>query len=94
MANQRLRNALAAAGLTQPALAEKVEVDPKSVERWITRNRTPHASTRARVAQILGHEESYLWPALLGTEQSRTATASGQGHGAGAALAVTQWRAW
>jgi hypothetical protein len=29
MANQRLRTALAAAGLTQPALAERVQVDPQ-----------------------------------------------------------------
>ena len=76
MPNQRLRSAFAPAGLTQPGLAERVEVDAKSVERWITQDRTPHASTRARVAQLLGHDETYFWPRLLGTDQSRDATTS------------------
>jgi transcriptional regulator with XRE-family HTH domain len=76
MANQRLRTALAAAGLTQPALAERVQVDPKSVERWITQDRMPHATTRARIAQVLGQEETYFWPGLLSTAQSRSATQS------------------
>src|SRR3712207_6539270 len=74
--NQRLRNALAAAGLTQPALAERVQVDAKSVERWITQDRMPHATTRARVAQVLKQDETYFWPRLLSTEQSRNATES------------------
>jgi transcriptional regulator with XRE-family HTH domain len=74
--NQRLRNALAARGLTTAALAERVQVDGKSVERWITQERMPHPATRARVAQVLGHEETYFWPRLLGSEQTRNATNS------------------
>lgn len=74
MPNQRLRNALVGAGLTQATLAERVEVDAKSVERWITQDRTPHATTRARIARVLGHEETYFWPQLLGTTESRNAT--------------------
>ena len=74
--NQRLRNALVSAGLSQAALAERVEVDPKSVERWITQDRLPHATTRTRVAHVLGLDESYFWPSLLGTEQIRNATNS------------------
>lgn len=76
VSNQRLRNALIAAGITQPALAERVGVDAKSVERWITQDRLPHATTRARVAGFLGQDETYFWPALLGTEASRDATQS------------------
>lgn len=76
MTNQRLRSALVAAGVTQPALAEQVGVDAKSVERWITQDRLPHATTRGRVARYLGQDETYFWPALLGTEQSRDATQS------------------
>ncbi|MHA6752242.1 helix-turn-helix transcriptional regulator [Dermacoccus nishinomiyaensis] len=63
--NTRLRAALDAAGLTRAQLAEAVEVDPKSVERWITRGRLPHAATRLRVAQAVGADETYLWPALV-----------------------------
>jgi transcriptional regulator with XRE-family HTH domain len=76
MVNQRLRNALVAAEITQPQLAEKVGVDAKSVERWITQDRVPHATTRTRVSRVLGQDETYFWPALLGTEQSRNATES------------------
>lgn len=74
--NQRLRNALAATGLTPAALAQRVQVDSKSVERWITQERTPHATTRARVAQVLGHDETYFWPRLLGSVETRNATNS------------------
>jgi transcriptional regulator with XRE-family HTH domain len=76
MPNVRLRNALIAAGITQAELAEKAQVDAKSVERWITQDRLPHPATRARVANALGEDESYFWPALLGTEQSRATTQS------------------
>jgi transcriptional regulator with XRE-family HTH domain len=54
-----------ARGLTNSRLAEAVEVDPKSVERWITQDRQPHARTRAKVADVLGRGETYLWPGLL-----------------------------
>ena len=74
MTNQRLRNALVSAGVTQATLAERVEVDAKSVERWITQDRMPHATTRARVARVLDQEETYFWPQLLGTVESRNAT--------------------
>ncbi len=35
MPNERLRAAMAAGGWTYSALANKVEVDPKSIERWV-----------------------------------------------------------
>ena len=74
--NQRLRNALVSAGISQTTLAEQVRVDAKSVERWITQDRLPHPTTRGRVAQLLGLDETYFWPSLLATEQSRNATTS------------------
>ena len=74
--NQRLRQALAASGITQADLAERVGVDAKSVERWITQDRLPHPATRASIAHALGQDETYFWPALLGTRQSRDATES------------------
>lgn len=74
--NQRLRNALVSAGISQADLAERVQVDAKSVERWITQERMPHATTRARVSKVLGQEETYFWPRLLGSEQTRNATNS------------------
>ena len=76
MTNQRLRNALVSAGTSQGALAEVVQVDPKSVERWITQDRLPHATTRAAVAKTLRVDETYLWPQLLGTRQTKNSTES------------------
>ena len=76
MPNQRLRQALAASGITQATLAERIGVDAKSVERWITQERLPHATTRARVAKVLGLDETYFWPSLLGTDQTKNATNS------------------
>ena len=65
MTNHRLRGALLNAGLTPAALAAAVEVDAKSVMRWISEDRMPYPVTRNKVAQILQHEETFLWPALL-----------------------------
>ena len=53
------------AGLTPAALAAEVEVDVKSVMRWIAEERMPYPVTRVKVARVLHQEETYLWPALL-----------------------------
>lgn len=53
------------AGLTPTALAGAVEVDTKSVTRWISEDRMPYPVTRIKVAQVLSQEETFLWPALL-----------------------------
>lgn len=62
--------------MTTAGLAAAVGVDPKSVERWLTQDRVPHRGTRARVATVLGHEETYLWPSLRVGLGATTATAS------------------
>ena len=76
MPNHRLRSALAAHDMTTAGLAATVGVDPKSVERWLTQDRVPHRGTRARVATVLGHEETYLWPSLRDGMGATAATAS------------------
>lgn len=53
------------AELSVNQLAEAVEVDPKSVSRWISEDRVPYPLTRGRVARVLDQQETYLWPALL-----------------------------
>ncbi|QGN34503.1 hypothetical protein [Microlunatus sp. Gsoil 973] len=53
------------AEVTPARLAQLVEVDSKTVQRWLTENRIPYPITRHRVARALGHEETYLWPGLL-----------------------------
>lgn len=60
--NQRLRGAMLHAEMSAAALAHVVEVDPKSVGRWLSESRLPHPVTRAKVARVLEQTESYLWP--------------------------------
>jgi transcriptional regulator with XRE-family HTH domain len=61
-ANDRLRAALNAAGLTPQALAEHLGVDPKTVARWVTLGRAPYPRYRSQVAALLKESEAYLWP--------------------------------
>ncbi|WP_433530613.1 XRE family transcriptional regulator [Micromonospora sp. CA-263727] len=64
MPNERLRGALSAKGLTTQRCAELIGVDPKTVERWITRDRVPHRAHRTATVDLLGVDETYLWPSV------------------------------
>jgi transcriptional regulator with XRE-family HTH domain len=68
MRNERLRALLLERGQTPDKLAEAVGVDAKTVERWITKGRTPYRSHRYAVATFLGVDESYIWPDALGRD--------------------------
>ncbi|MBF6471658.1 helix-turn-helix transcriptional regulator [Nocardia abscessus] len=61
-ANTTLREAILLAGLTPAKLAERVQVDPKTVERWVVQGRRPHPVTRYAVAAQLGKSVADLWP--------------------------------
>lgn len=61
MLNERLRSALTANRTDSHGLAAAVEVDVKTVERWIA-GRIPHARHRSAVARHLGRTELQLWP--------------------------------
>ncbi|WP_189708931.1 XRE family transcriptional regulator [Streptomyces anandii] len=71
MPNERLRAAMAAGGWTYAALADKVEVDPKSIERWVNLGRTPRRATAMLAAGILGEDVHALWPALRQARPAR-----------------------
>src|SRR6266545_1833136 len=73
MANERLRGALVGGQLTVGQLADRVGVDPKTAERWITKERVPHRAHREAVARLLGVDEAYLWPSTA--QDSRTVSA-------------------
>ena len=62
MTNERLRGALLDARLTYDHVSEQIGVDPKTVERWVSRDRIPHRSHRLRVAALLGRDDTFLWP--------------------------------
>ena len=51
--------------MTAAALADVVQVDPKSVSRWLAEDRIPHPTTRQKVAAALQQQETFLWPTLL-----------------------------
>ncbi|GAA1388923.1 helix-turn-helix domain-containing protein [Catellatospora chokoriensis] len=75
MANERLRSVMQTAGLTTQKFASELGVDPKTVERWITRDTVPHRTTALTAARLLGSQAAYLWPAL---EDSRTAASEAE----------------
>ncbi|MFG1806115.1 helix-turn-helix domain-containing protein [Streptomyces sp. NPDC049040] len=76
MQNERLRAALLERGLTLDELANAIDVDPKTVERWVTTNRTPYRRHRYAVAAQLGLDETYLWPDALSPDQVAGASES------------------
>jgi lambda repressor-like predicted transcriptional regulator len=61
MANEHLKNALRHAGLTVEQFAAIINVDPKTVHRWVA-GRTPYPRHRATVARALDLTEHALWP--------------------------------
>ncbi len=67
--NERLRAALLERGMTPAALAAELDVDPKTVERWITAGRLPYRKTRYQVATLLRTDETIMWPDGLSQEQ-------------------------
>ncbi|GAA0736417.1 XRE family transcriptional regulator [Dactylosporangium roseum] len=75
MPNERLRTAMLERGLTPVDLADVLEVDPKSVERWIA-GRLPYRRHRYAVAARLGVDESYLWPDAMSRDQVANASES------------------
>lgn len=68
--NERLRGAILQAGMTTQDVAERVGVDPKTVERWISTGRAPHRGHRIKAAQVLGQDDVFLWPATANDHQA------------------------
>lgn len=62
MPNDRLRDALARNGLSLDRVAEELEVNAKTVERWITQGRTPYPKHRHAISALVQESESFLWP--------------------------------
>lgn len=76
MSNERLRAALLKKGLTPAQLAERLQVDVKTAERWISGLRAPYRKHRFAVAALLGVDETYLWPDALNRNQVSAASES------------------
>ncbi|GAA1874314.1 DUF5919 domain-containing protein [Myceligenerans crystallogenes] len=69
MSNERLRTAMVTAGLSEQELADRVGVDPKTVQRWVTQERLPHRRTAIQAARALGVDVEALWPTDQSTGQ-------------------------
>ncbi|MGW1902902.1 XRE family transcriptional regulator [Streptomyces hirsutus] len=61
MSNERLRSALLARGMTVQGLAEAIEVNPKTVERWITQGKVPYRRHQYATAAALKVDVTSLW---------------------------------
>jgi hypothetical protein len=72
--NERLRGSMASAGMRPIELAERVGVDAKTVERWITKGRLPHRIHRLAVARALNVDDAYVWPQVLDEPSTRSAS--------------------
>lgn len=59
--NEPLRRALLHARLREEDLAAILDVDPKTVRRWLS-GRVPYSKNRAAIAEIVGVGEAELWP--------------------------------
>ena len=82
MGNEDLKNALRTAGLTPEEFADIIQVDPKTVQRWVAGATTPYPRHRASISRSLGLGERELWP-----EQTPSQTDSETGNATGAATA-------
>jgi hypothetical protein len=63
-------------GLTHHALAEELEVNVKTVERWVLQDYLPFPRNRHRLAVRLGRDESYLWPDALPRDRAAAVSES------------------
>ena len=61
--NETLCRALMRAQLTEDDLAAELQVDPKTVRRWLE-GRLPYPRHRWALAALLGTDEAELWPQL------------------------------
>jgi transcriptional regulator with XRE-family HTH domain len=93
MSNERLRKAMANARVSVEDVAEAAEVNPKTVQRWLS-GRLPYARHRWVVANFLREDEAFLWPAaetaIAPGEQSTSEVVAAYAHRAD--LPAEHWR--
>ena len=75
MSNERLRAALQKQRLSTSAVAARMEVDPKTVGRWLA-GRVPHPRHRYSLAELLEADEEYLWPTAARDSSSASGAAA------------------
>ncbi|MGC4767710.1 DUF5753 domain-containing protein [Micromonospora sp. DT44] len=63
--NHAVIEAMSATGETADSLAAQIGVDPKTAAKWANPGSIPQTRHRAKVAALLGREETELWPDVL-----------------------------
>ncbi|MEV0678076.1 DUF5919 domain-containing protein [Actinosynnema sp. NPDC050436] len=76
MANERLRDALLRNGFNYEHVSQVTGVDQKTVERWITKGRTPYPRHRHAIASMVKETEGYLWPDAIAPDRKVEVTES------------------
>ena len=69
--NEPLRRALLHARLREDDVAARLDVDPKTVRRWLN-GRVPYPHNRTAIANLVGADEADLWPDVGGPLAART----------------------
>jgi transcriptional regulator with XRE-family HTH domain len=69
--NENLRRALLRARITEEDVATQLEVDPKTVRRWLE-GRVPYLRHRWALAGLLGLDEVDLWPEMRAALAARS----------------------
>ena len=69
--NESLRRALLRVRLREDDVAARLDVDPKTVRRWLN-GRVPYAANRVKLADLVGVDEADLWPDAGGPLTART----------------------
>ena len=69
--NENLRQALLRARLREEDVAARLEVDPKTVRRWLE-GRLPYPANRTALADLLSADQFDLWPEVGGPLIART----------------------
>ncbi|MGA5130813.1 helix-turn-helix domain-containing protein [Streptomyces olivoreticuli] len=70
MSNERLRSALLAQGMTIQDLADAIDVNPKTVERWIAQGKVPYRRHQYATASLLKVDVTTLWDDSRAVESS------------------------
>jgi len=68
--NEALLQALLRARLREDDVAAHLDVDPKTVRRWLN-GRVPYPQNRAAIADLVGADEADLWPGAGGPLTAR-----------------------
>jgi transcriptional regulator with XRE-family HTH domain len=69
--NEHLRRALLRARLSEEDVAARLQVDPKTVRRWLE-GRVPYLRHRWAIAGMLDADEADLWPEVRAALAARS----------------------